>query len=245
MSKNVYIGSKKIDGSPCEHWAVKVGYTWYEISGAGKGKGKKNIVLVSYGGSFSERGAEIVGTSVGKTRRDDDDIKKFNDRWLRKHPKYNALWGNCQIYARELVTFCCGPIVAWPRKLMIQSSAPTGSARINTYCIKDENKVKLGLGHMTLEGSVGPLSGRLGGPRVAFQASKDYDEKGIFLDAELYRAEANLSVVRAAVAPNVSTGIGCRDGNFEASLLGTGFGFGDDGFKIKTPVFEASVCTIQ
>jgi len=66
---------------------------------------------------------------------------------------------------------------------MIQSSAPTGSARINTYCIKEENKVNIGLGHMTLEGSVGPLSGRLDGPRVAFQASKDYDNKGIFVDA--------------------------------------------------------------
>jgi len=98
---------------------------------------------------------------------------------------------------------------------------------------------------MTLEGSVGPLSGRLDGPRVAFQASKDYDNKGIFVDAELYRAEANLSVVRAAVAPNVSTGIGCRDGNFEASFLGTGFGVGDDGLKVKTPMFEVSVCTIQ
>lgn len=247
VKRKVYIGSTKIsDWIPAEHWAVKVGNTWYEIAGAGKsGKGQRNIVRVSYGGDKSKGGAVIVGCSVGTTERDDEDIESFNDRWLKKHPTYKALWGNCQIYARELVTYCCGLSVAWPKGLIIQSSAPTGSARMDTYFRSDTNRGNAGLGFTTFEGSVGPLSGRVGGPRVGYQVSSDEKDPGIFVDIEACRAEANLTYAKAAFAPNVSTGIGIRNNNFEASFCGTGIGVGEDGLKLKTPLFEATVCSIQ
>jgi len=244
MSTKVYLGKSEIAAFYAHHWAVKVGSRWYEIEGAGKkGNGKPNKITVSHGWRRSAGGAEQF-CCVGKTYKDDEDISNFNDQWLAKHPKYNYLWNNCQKYAQELVVFCCGENIAWPKEMRMESSAPTWSFSCPSYALKDDNIAKAGIGSFDLTGNCGPFGGRLGGPKAAGHVGMSKDGPGAFVDAEACRVEANVGFVKAAFSPNVSTGAGFRDGNVEASVLGTGFSLGDDGLKVKTPLFEVG-CSVM
>ena len=45
--------------------------------------------------------------------------------------------------------------------------------------------------------------------------------------------------------PNVNTGIGARNGNFEAHVLGFGAKVGADGFEINTPIGGVNACNIM
>jgi len=244
MSTKVYIGRKQLAMMGVHHWAVKVGSVWYEIKGAGKkANNSPNEIVVSYGGCSA--GGAQVQSCVGKTYKDHEDITNFNDRWMKKHPKYNFMWGNCQIYARELVIWCCGVNVAWPPNFNIESSAPTGRVGQNTHFIKDSGSIKASVGHLTLDGNIGPVRGLVAGPKAAFEAYNDGNNLGVFADVEAYRAEADIGIASAAYAPNVSTGVGVRNGNVEASFLGFGMGVGEDGFKVKTPLVEVKACSVM
>lgn len=44
------------------------------------------------------------------------------------------------------------------------------------------------------------------------------------------------NVVGAHFEPNINTGVGVRNGNFEVHLLGFGFKVGADGFEVNTPI---------
>ena len=45
--------------------------------------------------------------------------------------------------------------------------------------------------------------------------------------------------------PNVNTGIGARNGNVEAHVLGFGAKVGADGLEINTPVGGVNACTVM
>ena len=45
--------------------------------------------------------------------------------------------------------------------------------------------------------------------------------------------------------PNVNTGIGARNGNVEAHVLGFGAKVGADGLEINTPVGGVNACSVM
>ena len=67
---------------------------------------------------------------------------------------------------------------------------------------------------------------------------------GAFADASLVRLEASAGPLGVHLDPNVNTGIGARNGNVEAHLLGFGGKVGADGVEINTPLGGAN-CTLM
>ena len=132
MSREVHFGSKPLAAGLATHWAIQVGSTpkptWYEIPGASvKDKGAKNIIQKSFGsvaGSGAGRSETrrrtpdpevkrnlrgFVQTSrssqLGTTKRTDDDIEEFNEKWVKANPEYNIASSNCQRFVRDLWKF--------------------------------------------------------------------------------------------------------------------------------------------
>jgi len=244
LMTEVHIGRKTLYTFVAHHWAVKIGSAWYELAGAGKdGTGDPNNIVVSYG-IVSKGGARKV-CRVGTTYKDDEDISNFNDKWLKWHPKYDFMSTNCQLYAQDLVVFCCGGSVVWPNEMRVQSSAPTQHCSDAVVYARKKGKesVTAGarLGEMKFNSGI--WGARVAGPKISAEAGS-CDTLGAFVDLEHSRFEANVGCVKGALAPNINTGFGIRDGNAEATLLGTGIALGEDGFKVKTPLFEVG-CSVM
>ncbi len=53
------------------------------------------------------------------------------------------------------------------------------------------------------------------------------------------------NVVGAHFEPNVNTGVGARNGNLEAHLLGFGGKVGADGVEINTPIGGVNACALM
>ena len=67
---------------------------------------------------------------------------------------------------------------------------------------------------------------------------------GAFADVSLARVEASAGPVGVHLDLNVNTGIGARNGNVEAHVMGWGVKVGVDGFELDTPIFGAK-CTLM
>ena len=119
MKELVWLGRKPIagikDASFAYHWAVKIGADgeagdWYEVDGAGKrGKGDRNTINGCdtgrpYWGQESRNNAKAYFLA-GHTTKSEDEIAEFNREWLRKHPWYDAVADNCQIFSYDLIQF--------------------------------------------------------------------------------------------------------------------------------------------
>jgi len=106
MARSVRIGKYKIaNGAGAEHWAICVGNTWYEVSGAKLHHvGKPNEINKHDDDSFYTHSVTYCGT----THRTDREIEQFNNEWLQKHKHYNITKGNCQLYVREMKAFLLG-----------------------------------------------------------------------------------------------------------------------------------------
>ena len=63
---------------------------------------------------------------------------------------------------------------------------------------------------------------------------------GAFADASLGRVEASAGPVGVHLDANINTGVGARNGNVEAHLLGFGGRAGADGVEINTPLGGAN-----
>lgn len=241
----VHIGRKTLYPYVAHHWAVKIGSAWYELDGAGKnGTGDPNEINVSYG-IISKGGARKV-SRVGTTYKDDEDISNFNDNWLKRYPKYNFMSTNCQKYAQDLVVFCCGGSVVWPNEMRVQSSAPTQhwSDAVVYARKKGKESVTAGATLGETKWNSGIWGARVAGPKISVEAGS-CDTLGAFADLEHMRVEGSVGgCLKAAIAPNINTGFGIRDGNAEATFLGTGASLGEDGLKLKTPLFEVG-CSVM
>ena len=69
---------------------------------------------------------------------------------------------------------------------------------------------------------------------------------GLFFDASVARVEASFgNIVGLHVDYNLNTGIGARNGNIEAHLLGLGARAGADGLDVNTPIGGVNCCNIM
>ena len=78
------------------------------------------------------------------------------------------------------------------------------------------------------------------------QAAANREAVGAFGDASLGRLEYGAgNIVGIHVDPNLNTGIGIRNGNVEAHLMGFGGKVGEDGLEINTPIGGANACNVM
>ena len=88
--------------SVIQHWAVKVGDTWYEIE-KGDQLEDRNIVIKTRG-EVSRTGACYYGSeSVGWTNRSWEEIDKFSENWVADNPDYLVFADNCRGFSRDMV----------------------------------------------------------------------------------------------------------------------------------------------
>jgi len=97
------------------HWALAVGeeHNCYEVAGSMAVLGPKGLVAASSPFATNTKPTHISQYDAflklpQTTQKSDDDIKSFIRQWVRKHPLYTVLGPNCQTFAEDLFTFCCG-----------------------------------------------------------------------------------------------------------------------------------------
>lgn len=240
--RSVQIGRKPLAACFAHHWAIKIGDTWYEIEGASKSDSDApNKINDSYG-SESAGGAVLIGGGlVGSTNKTDEQIRIFNEKWLRNHPKYDFKSDNCQLFATELAIWVTDGCCKLPKMQAGHGGNAHGPSAFADA--KDgDARAYAGSGHAEAQGNV--FRAAVNGPEAGAQALCGKAGFGAFGDASLGKAEVGIGGARVRYEPNVNTGIGVRQGNFEANLLGTGFKVGNDGIGINTPMGGAE-CSIM
>lgn len=96
----IYLGKKDLDILPFEHWALKVGDTWYEIDRVGKHfEGDRMEINVHQDDAKYDEIEEL-----GYTERGAEVVDRFNARWKREDRRYSMVFNNCQDYVKELAT---------------------------------------------------------------------------------------------------------------------------------------------
>jgi hypothetical protein len=183
-------------------------------------------------------GRALVGsvTFTGTTTKTDQDIAAFNAKWREQFPEYNLLTANCQKYARDLAEFLVGGSYEPPCPL---PEAGTGSWRCpGGSHVWEEDSFKQ---CKKTSGKVGGIWGIFGfeaeGPKwlhVNFGKTTN-GNWGHFVEAALFRLEVKM-VVRLRLEPNLHTGLGHRDRQLQARILGFGLAIGNNGVGVSTPL---------
>ncbi len=241
---------RKILGPAADHWAVQVGYKWYEVAGKSSGSGGKNKTMginTNYGDEADSGAGAFGGEIVGVTKKSDKEIDDWIEQWVSYYDTYDLITENCQKFAYELIN--------WLTNGFFKLDHPTTSYGDPT---KSGSFVRPGAFAVSHEGnaiaSAGLAQGRLrAGPTQWGAEIGQFSAQavagpgfGAFADAKI--AEASLDVGKVAgvhVGLNASTGAGVRNGNAEAHLLGFGGKVGTDGLQIDTPLGGVKACSIM
>lgn len=243
MGRTVKLGRKMLVGPVAHHWAVKVGDTWYEVAGASKNdKGAKMRVNRNCGSQASSGAGALGGEIVGKTSKYDGQIDEWIDAWLDKYQQYDFTEENCQKFACEFVRWLTDGIFTIPHRM----DSPFTSCDYDDGCVggfataEDGNAIaRYGVGEL---GRLGLLSVRGASAQAQAVAGPGL---GAFGDASFGRVEFSAgNIAGIHLEPNVNTGIGARNGNIEAHVLGFGGKVGADGIEINTPLGGAN-CNVM
>eukprot|EP00092_Neocalanus_flemingeri_P007729 GFUD01008345.1.p1 GENE.GFUD01008345.1~~GFUD01008345.1.p1 ORF type:complete len:255 (+),score=49.82 GFUD01008345.1:184-948(+) len=251
--RTVKLGRYMITPLIAQHWAIKVGDTWYEIAGADKNeKGAANIVKRSYGDAAASGAGALGGEIVGTSDKSDESINSYIESWLEKNPCYQFTSENCQKFAYEFMAWLTRGSFNCPHRFDSAIVMDSGKGEGNLYnertiafaAAEDGNAIATA-GVLQAQHSFGVLQVKGSGPRVQAQAVAG-PGVGVFGDASIVRAEASVgNIVGAHVDLNINTGVGARNGNVEAHLLGWGGKVGADGIEINTPVGGVNACTVM
>jgi len=246
MKRLVWLGRKPIAGPFAYHWAIKIGEEdenadWYEIDGAGKNnKGEYNTINGDssdsgrpYWGRSSRNNAKPFGLA-GVTYKDEDEIAKFNKKWLRNNPYYDVKTDNCQIFAYDLIQWLTDGDFKLPP---MESGLGAWADGAGAHAVNRDG-YKGARAHMGKAGAQwGPVGVEAAGPSAGAEAMCGDAGYGAFADASLGRAEAKLGkYVGATVEPNLNTGIGYRDGELSVKVAGWGYSSTGGGVGIHTPL---------
>lgn len=238
------VGRKILFAYNATHWAVKVGNTWYEVPGASKGdKNKKNEIMRGYGQAAPSGALPLGGGLVGSTTKSQAEIDEFIQKWEHDNPYYDLYSTNCQKFAKDFVDFLCGSYAKFPVAMeagmrkhvhgpMGFAVAANGTAVAEATTGRAEGQY--GIAHATAEGC-----------NAGAMALCGEEGFGAFSKASVGRAEAGIGAVGVHLDLNVNTGVGFRNGNVEASVLGFGFkAGGGHGIELDTPIGGAK-CNIM
>ena len=245
----VKLGRRKIWSSVglATHWAVAVGrkktWTWYEIELPDGGKGSKGTEVVKNTGRTSKSGAGYFGGEiVGKTKKTDAQIEDFIAGYQRSNPDYDLWSTNCQQFAVQLIRDLTEEIY----RLKHLPEAAENERSIGNRIAVAHNGQAFAAAHVAkIDGTVGPLSGRLTFLRGEAEAIAG-PGIGAWADLEVVRLEAELGPVAGIhVGLNANTGVGVRGGSLDVHLLGIGGKIGADGVAINSPIVGVHACSIM
>ena len=242
------------------HWAIKVGDTWYEITGLdiassdilnGNSWGMKQTEVNRSIGYAAKSGAgKYGGEIVGKTRKTDFEINQWISNWIRDNPKYNLLGDNCHKFAYELMVWLTDGIFRCEHPAHSEKYVGSQLCRqffdLAGFCAAKEGNAiasfSLAQGRMRM----GLFEGKAQVGQITAQGVCGRPGLGLFVDAKV--AELKLSagnIIGGHVGLNGNTGIGARNGNLEAHFLGFGGKVGADGVEFNTPFWGVHACSIM
>ena len=248
----VKMGRKPLTPPVAYHWAVQVGETWYEIASK-NWETRDNDIHVSNGARALSGAGKLGGEVVGKSTKTDIKIKKWLKIWLCLHPRYYLLSDNCQKFAYELIVWvtnknylCDHRVDAANINTFDSEFRDTQSERVKGFVAAKNGNTIL---HLNLGGdniaSQGPINQRVKVGQFTAQAVAG-PGLGAFVDVTL--ADVSLSAGNMAgfhFGLNANTGIGARNGNLEAHLLGFGGKVGADGIEVNSPVGGVNFCSLM
>jgi hypothetical protein len=210
-----------------QHWIVTVGRYKYQ---AGNIDGYNRA-------DRSRANSSLNGCSkAGKTRKTDSMIQEFITRWNASEGgcrPYNLVTNSCQTFAVAFAHFLCDGHGKLPQ-----------AAGLHFALDSKHFVAAAGLGEVAAV-NYGGTKAAISAPNAGIHEIRG---EGAFLQAELLKAELGTDTpygrVGAHVSPNLNTGAGVRNGNFEATLLGFGAKVGEDGIGVRTPIVGAD-CSIM
>lgn len=241
--RTVQLGSKILVATFANHWAVKIGDTWYEVDGAGKNaNNSKNNISTKVGGSTSKNGAKLLeGGIVGTSDKTDKEIQKFIETWISNNPTYDVWTANCQKFVTDITVWATNGACKLPPMEAGDGAHGYGPSAF-AGAKNGEATAHAGTGHAEAQGGVFRVSAD--GPAAGASAMAGETGFGAFGEASLGKVEVSAGPVRAHLEPNINTGVGMRNGNVEATFLGTGFKVGKNGVGVRTPLGGAD-CSIM
>eukprot|EP00931_Biecheleriopsis_adriatica_P038387 TRINITY_DN21996_c0_g2_i1.p1 TRINITY_DN21996_c0_g2~~TRINITY_DN21996_c0_g2_i1.p1 ORF type:complete len:164 (+),score=16.91 TRINITY_DN21996_c0_g2_i1:63-554(+) len=104
QARDITFGRKALSGDIAYHHAIKVGQTWYEVTGADKNASGAPTEIADHVGNSSRLGA-TPHRSLGNTSKTDEEIADFNRQYVKDNPTYDLHRCNCQLYVRKLASF--------------------------------------------------------------------------------------------------------------------------------------------
>ena len=219
------------------HWAVKVDDDIYEIERQGSKKDKRNSINGDRKGrpKIEWRDKNAILLLAGATKKTDKEILKFNKKWIKKNPVYDALTDNCQTYALEFVEFLIGGSFVLPIPQAGDCGWADGPGR---HAISPEKFAQAKSTTGKVGAQWGVLAPEAEGPMGSASVATDPESGnlGAFAEASLGRVEGKVGPARARLELNVNTGIGMKDGQGQLKLLGIGYSVGTKGLGISTPL---------
>ena len=236
--KCVKLGRIRLVIALADHWAVKAGEIWYEITTDTSEIDGKNIVRKSRGNSAASGADESRGELVGETDKNENQIEQWIKKWLCTNVKYDLFDDNCQKFALEFIEYLTdgNSMVSLRPDSALQGRA----AGSRTFVCADDGNAIAAVESGRVEGSLGYMNARMAGPAAKIQ-SVDGPGYGTFGEAHLGRVEVSLGRLAGAhFSPNVNTGLGVRNGNAELHVLGFGGKIGADGVQVNTPLGGAN-----
>ncbi len=242
--RGVKLGRKALVGAPLAyHWAVKVGDTWYEIDG---GKNNRNSVKRHKGSAAASSAGTFGGELVGETDATDNKIDDWIEGWLSRNPDYEALSANCQKFAYEFIDWLTHGNCVCSHRFNASSGRRHMSAA-STYSFaraEGGNAIARISGDVAYASAgIASVSSRTQHMQVQAVAGPGL---GVWFDSSTVRMEASLgNIVGAHFDSNINTGVGIRNGNLDAHLLGFGVKVGADGIEVNTPVVGVSACSVM
>jgi len=210
-----------------QHWIVQVGGRNYQ-AGTDDGLNPADSTPAS---------RSLDGCSkAGQTSKTDQDIQTYIE-WWNKHSggarEYNLVTNSCQTFAVHFVHFLCGGNGRLPQSAGVQFAKS-----------REHFVASAGFGELAAVNYDGAKVA-LSAPNAGVHA---INGQGGFVQAEAFKAEAgtdtSLGRVGVHFSPNLNTGGGVRNGNLEATFLGTGARVGRDGVGVRTP-FGGADCSVM
>jgi len=244
-SQPIVLGKKVIVPYVATHWAVKVGGTWYEVPGSKSANSPNHIERDDRNRTAAPSGATPLGGGLlGRTTKSQAQINEFIREWERKNPMYKFTTTNCQKFVKDFVDFLGDGRLQVP--MMMEAGMRNRGQGPTAYSAHDSEAALARATTGRQEGQHGLARGAAEGPSACAHAVCGTQGFGAFADASLGRAEAAVAGFGVHVDPNINTGLGVRHGNFEASLLGTGFKAGVDGLEVNVAGVGGKVpCSIM
>ena len=167
--------------------------------------------------------------------------------WIMNNSMYTVEGDNCQKFAYELIVWLTDGVFTVPHRFDVAKalsvkgkfggfSAYKGGSRIDRYGSGDQRV------------ALAPFGIRYRWTEFQSQIifSPCNPGLGVFGDASIMRLEVSLgNIIGLHIDYNINSGLGVRNGNFEAHFLGFGGKLGGDGIEINTPVGGANACSIM